>query len=60
MMLACLSFIHYILDGSCVLDDEDIILRYATLWIYENLLPHRLYRQGNLFPLVKVLCIVSL
>jgi hypothetical protein len=43
MMLACLSFVHYILDGSCVLDDEDIILRYATLRIYENLLPHRIH-----------------
>jgi hypothetical protein len=29
----------YILDGSCVLDDEDIILRYAKIWLYKNYLP---------------------
>jgi hypothetical protein len=43
------------------LDDEDIILRYAIQWIYENLFSSsHPYRQGNLFPFVKLLCIVSL
>jgi hypothetical protein len=59
-MLACLSFVHYILDGSCVLDDEDIILRYATLWLYENYLPHRIHiNKVNSTLLLKFLCIVS-
>jgi hypothetical protein len=44
-MLACISFVHYIRDGSCVFDDEDIILRYATLWLYENHLPHRIHKN---------------
>jgi hypothetical protein len=59
-MLACLSFLYYILDGSCVLNDEDIILRYATLRIYEFFASSHPYKQGNLIPLVKLLCIVYL
>jgi hypothetical protein len=60
-MLSCLSFVYYILYGSFVLDDEDIILRYATLWLYENHLPHRIY-INKVIPslLLKLLCIVSL
>jgi hypothetical protein len=27
------------------LDDEDIILRYATLWLYKNHLPHQIHKN---------------
>jgi hypothetical protein len=50
-MLACLSFVHYILDGSCALYDEDIILRYATLWLYENHLPHHIHKNKVFYSL---------
>jgi hypothetical protein len=60
-MLACLYFFYYILNGSCVLDDEDIILRYATLLLHENHLPYHIHINKVIPPLMlKLLCIVSL